>query len=106
MDSPVHFLVLYFVLSNYSSLDPVAIVLALIFCFHYFNQTFIFPYRIKEKSNKMPIGIMLLAVILNLLNGIIIGYSLGNFATYTIQRFTGVPFILGSILFVIGLSIN
>ena len=106
MESPVLFLVMYFVLPTISSLDIVTWILFLLFTAHYVNRTFIFPFRIKGSSKKMPLGVILLAIIFNVFNGFFIGYYLGNFASYDSSWLLGMSFILGAIMFAIGAYIN
>lgn len=106
MESPVLLLVLYFVLPNINSLNVVALVLFYLFGAHYVHRTFIFPFKIKGGSKKMPLGVMLLAIIFNLFNGFFIGYYLSHFAIYDSSWLFSIPFILGSILFAIGAFIN
>jgi 3-oxo-5-alpha-steroid 4-dehydrogenase 1 len=106
MESPVLVLVVYFVLWNAASLTSVAWILAFLFIAHYVHRTFIFPLRIKGETKKMPINVILLAVVFNLFNGFFIGYYLGNFASYDNSWLLTVPFIVGAILFATGAYIN
>lgn len=106
MESPVVILVLYFVLSDFSRTNLVVLVLTFLFVSHYFHRTFIFPFRIKGNEKKMPLTVMLLAIIFNLFNGFFIGYYLGRLSSYELSWLYSVPFILGLILFAFGAYIN
>ena len=106
MESPVLFLVMYFVLPKIASLNDVTWILFFLFTAHYVHRTFIFPFRIKGSSKKMPLGVILLAIIFNVFNGFFIGYYFGNFASYDSSWLLSVPFILGAIMFAIGAYIN
>lgn len=106
MESPVLFLVLFFVLPKIASLNIVTWILFILFTAHYVHRTFIFPFRIKGSSKKMPLGVILLAIVFNVFNGFFIGYYLGNFASYYSSWLLGMPFILGAIIFTIGAYIN
>lgn len=106
MESPVLILVLYFTLSNFDHTDAVVWLLVFLFIAHYVHRTFIFPLRIKGKAKKMPLGVVLLAVIFNLFNGYFIGFYLGYLASYEISWFYSFPFLLGITLFSIGAYIN
>jgi len=106
MEAPVLILVMYFVLTSMSSLSPVVWLLFFLFTAHYFHRTFIFPFKLKGKNKKMPLGVMLLAIVFNMFNGYFIGYYLGNLAQYDTAWFFGLPFIGGAILFGIGVFIN
>ena len=106
MESPVLFLVLYFVLPNLSSLNIVTWILFFLFTAHYVHRTFIYPFKIKGSNKKMPLLVMILAVIFNVFNGYFIGYYLANFAQYDSSWLLSLPFISGTILFAIGAFIN
>jgi len=106
MESPVLILVLYFVLPNINSLNLVALVLFYLFGAHYVHRTFIFPFKIRGSSKKMPVTVILLAVIFNLFNGFFIGYYLGNFANYDTSWLWSLSFITGLVIFAIGAFIN
>ena len=106
MESPVLIIVVYFVLWNASSLSGVTWILAFLFVAHYVHRTFIFPLKIKGESKKMPINVILLAVVFNLFNGFFIGYYLGNFASYDNSWLQTLPFMLGALLFALGAYIN
>ena len=73
---------------------------------HYFNRTFIFPFRIRTNGKKMPLAITFSAIFFNVVNGFICGYFLGNFANYGDDWMSSIPFILGIIIFFIGFFIN
>ena len=106
MESPVLFLVLYFVLPKIATQNIVVWILFFLFIGHYIHRTFIYPFRIKGASKKVPISVMLMAVIFNFFNGFFIGYYLGNFASYEFSWLYSIPFIFGSIMFFIGAYIN
>jgi len=75
---------------------------------HYVNRTFIFPFRIKTEGKKIPIFIVVSAILFNFMNGFLNGYWLGNFggnydpATY----FSSLNFIIGIVIFGAGFFIN
>lgn len=76
------------------------------FVFHYLNRSIIFPLRIKTKGKKMPLVIMLSAMGFNMMNGFLLGYYFGNYASYSIEWLYDPRFILGSIVFIVGMGIN
>lgn len=106
MESPVLFLVMYFLLPKIASLNIVTWILFLLFTAHYVHRAFIFPFRIKGNSKKMPLGVIILAIIFNVFNGFFIGYYLGNFASYNSSWLLSIPFIVGAIIFAVGAYIN
>lgn len=77
-----------------------------LFCLHYINRIFIFPFRLHTKGKKMPLVIVLSAVFFNLVNGFSLGYYFSNFASYGNDWVIDPRFIIGTILFVAGLFIN
>jgi len=76
------------------------------FCFHYFNRVVLFPLRIKTKGKKIPVIIVVFALIFNFCNGFNIGYYLGNFASYPTNWWYDIRFIAGTLLFITGMIIN
>ena len=122
MECPVFFVVLYLYSKAVSSPDPMISqavknapywVFFLIFEFHYFQRSFIFPFLLKGKS-KMPFAIMILSVVWNLINGYIQGYFLFHLAPqdptysqlYTSGWLTDPRFIIGTLIFITGWCIN
>ncbi|MBQ3999116.1 MAG: DUF1295 domain-containing protein [Paludibacteraceae bacterium] len=120
MECPVFFVVLYEYFT--ACLDPQlasAVKLApywvflLIFEFHYFQRSFIFPFLLKGKS-KMPFAIMIMSVIWNLINGYIQGHFLFHIAPvdpyyshlYSAGYLLSPQFIIGTVIFFIGWCIN
>jgi 3-oxo-5-alpha-steroid 4-dehydrogenase 1 len=73
---------------------------------HYFNRSFIYPFRQRNKKKEIPVLIVLSAIFFNLVNGFLNGYYLGNFADYNQSWLLSIPFILGILMFVAGMIIN
>ena len=76
-----------------------------IWVIHYINRSIIFPLRI-NKSSKIPISVILSAIFFNIINGFTNGFYLGNLASFTNDYIYNLNFILGLILFVLGVLIN
>ena len=106
MEVPVMLCLLYFMREASVPLTNYAWVLLALFFFHYLNRTFIFPLRIKTKGKKMPLLIVVSAILFNVVNGSSLGYYFANFASYTSADFMSMHFILGALLFCAGLCIN
>jgi len=81
-------------------------VMISLFCLHYFNRVFIFPFRLHTKGKKMPLFITFSAVFFNIMNGFSLSYYFTHFANYSNDWFTDWRFITGTILFFSGLVIN
>ncbi len=118
MEAPVFIVVLYLYLKSLSMYDGITRrapywVFLLIFEFHYFQRSFVFPCLLKGKS-KMPVVIMALSVVWNLINGYVQGYWLFHLAPqdeaysqlYTAAWVTDPRFIVGTCIFIIGFCIN
>jgi hypothetical protein len=74
---------------------------------HYINRIFIFPLITRTRGKKIPILVVILAMIFNLVNGFINGYYLGFLAPeYESSWLTDPRFIAGASLFVAGFIIN
>jgi 3-oxo-5-alpha-steroid 4-dehydrogenase 1 len=74
---------------------------------HYINRSVIYPLRTKTKGKKIPLIIVASAIFFNFINGFLNGTYLGNFAGgYSDDYFTSPRFIIGALLFLIGVSIN
>ena len=105
MEMPVFFVMLYLWGISNVKFELPYLIFFLIFQFHYFQRSFIFPFLLKGNS-KMPIIIMAFSVIWNLVNGYIQGYWLFHlapqFAPYTVSWFSDWRFILG----VVGMHID
>ncbi|MCQ2331307.1 MAG: 3-oxo-5-alpha-steroid 4-dehydrogenase, partial [Paludibacteraceae bacterium] len=79
MEAPVFVVMLYlWAVSDVKWQIPYVIFL-LIFEFHYFQRSFIFPFLLKGNS-KMPVAIMFLSVLWNIINGYVQGYWLFHLA--------------------------
>lgn len=104
MEAPSFLIILYFYLtsnqSNYASM------LSFLWLLHYFNRTFIYPFRIRTKGKKMPLLIVGSAIFFNCINAGLNGYFLAHFETYVGDSFTSVHFIIGICFFILGFFIN
>jgi hypothetical protein len=106
MEFPV-LIVLFIILKpEAKNISLVSWILIGLFCLHYFNRVFIFPFRLHTKGKKMPLIIVLSAIFFNIVNGFSLGYYFAHFAGYTHEWFTDIRFIAGIILFFTGLFIN
>ncbi len=92
MELPSFAIMLYFYLNfNQSSYAQFLSVLWLI---HYFNRTFIYPFRIRTRGKKMPLAIVGSAVFFNFINAGLNGYFLAHFEQYTSSAFQSWTFYL------------
>lgn len=88
--------------------SPALIVMASLFELHYFQRSFIFPFLIRGTS-RMPVAIILLGVIFNVINAYMIGgwlFYVSPVDTYPALWLTSPLFILGTVIFIVGMGIN
>ena len=104
MEMPSFLIILYFFGSSKQS--HYAAMLSILWLIHYFNRTFIYPFRIRTKRKKMPITIVLSAIGFNFVNAGLNGYFLSNLEHYDISSFQNWNFYLGILLFIGGFLIN
>lgn len=72
---------------------------------HYAYRTFVFPFKLKTNNKKMPLVIVLSAVIFNGVNGILNGYFLG-YLNKDFINLNGPGVYIGGAMFVFGMIIN
>jgi len=97
---------LFFFIGDSPKSSPLILMYSL-FMLHYFNRIFIFPFQLRGKNKKMPLVIAILAIFFNLINGFFNGYWFGYLAPdISISWFTDLRFILGILLFFVGMYIN
>jgi 3-oxo-5-alpha-steroid 4-dehydrogenase 1 len=106
MEFPALLVMSYVLISNFSTSSITAGIMVGLYCLHYFNRSFIFPFRIHTKGKKMPILIMSSGIFFNLCNTFLLGYYYTNFAEYEKNWFIDVRFISGILLFFAGMWIN
>lgn len=82
-----------------------SLIMVLLWIGHYTNRTIIYPLRIKTQGKKMPVFIVVSALIFNGVNGFINGYYLGFIGTDG-HLITSVHVVIGIMLFFAGMTIN
>jgi len=108
MEAPVFLVMLYLWSKSDRQFETVPLIFFLFFQLHYFQRAFIFPLLLKGKS-KMPVSIMAMAILFNLLNGLMQGgwiFYLAPESMYAVEWLQSPPFIIGTILFFTGMGIN
>lgn len=106
MELPVLIVLWVFLLPATNHLSIVSWIMIGLFCLHYFNRIFIFPFRLHTQGKKIPLLIVLSAVFFNIMNGFSLGYYFSHFASYTDDWLFDPGFITGFLLFFIGIYIN
>ncbi len=108
MESPVFIVMTALMLFSPRKTELVPLVIFALFQLHYFQRSFIFPLLMKGKS-KMPIAIVAMGMLFNTLNGIMQGgwiFYIAPDTLYTSQWLYSPQFIIGAIIFFVGMAIN
>ena len=87
-----------------------SLILCLLFELHYFQRSFIFPYKMVGHS-KMPVLIMLMGMVFNIINALLLGCGLFKFSSPELRMsvfdWIAQPHvIIGVIIFFAGMFIN
>lgn len=85
---------------------PASLIIVGLYLLHYFHRVFIYPMRIKTKGKKVPIAIVLFALLFNVINGSILGYHFGYSASLSSAWLFDTRFLIGLALFFLGAYIN
>ena len=108
MESPSLTIMTLFLIFGTYSLQSYAWILFAFWIIHYVNRTLIFPFRIRSKGKKMPVFIVLNAILFNLMNAGLNGYFLAEMSQNKYSDFwlnSPVTWI-GMTLFLVGMLIN
>lgn len=103
--SPICFA--WFFLSGTNELSFPMWIFFMLWMGHYINRSIIFPMRTNTSGKKIPVLIIITAVLFNVFNGWSNGYYLGSLGPeYSFHWFYSPQFIIGIIIFFIGMYIN
>lgn len=108
MEAPVFVAMLCLWMASPRHAEMVPMVIMLLFELHYFQRSFIFPLLIKGKG-RMPVTVIMMGVTFNLINAYMIGgwlFYLSPRDMYTVEWLLSPQFIIGIIVFFIGMAIN
>lgn len=108
MESPSLLIMLYFLQTGKFSFSNYSWVLFVFWILHYANRSFIYPIRIKSTPKKMPLLIVINAIVFNIMNTGLNGYYLGELSNtnYDSHWLISWNFIIGLVLFLSGAFIN
>jgi 3-oxo-5-alpha-steroid 4-dehydrogenase 1 len=106
MEAPIFILMAVMWAISDRRCDIVPLVFFVIFEIHYLQRSFIFPWLIRGNS-KMPLGIVLMAVLFNTCNALMQGGWIFFFSPeYSHDWLRSPQFIVGTVLFFAGFVIN
>jgi len=106
MEFPALVVMTYVLIRNFSTHSMAIEIMIGLYCLHYFNRSFVFPFRIHTKGKKMPVLIMSSGIFFNLCNTFLLGYYFSNFAVNDNNWLTDTRFIIGILVFILGTWIN
>ena len=106
MESPSVFLIGGLCIFFRENLTLVSLIFVLIYIFHYFHRTLIWPFIAEMDAKKMPVFVAFLAFVFNIFNVLFQCTWILFIANYENSWLTSFPFILGILIFVTGFYIN
>jgi 3-oxo-5-alpha-steroid 4-dehydrogenase 1 len=107
MELPSLALMTGFLIFGARSLESYAWILFALWIAHYLNRTLIYPLRIRSTGKRMPLVIVLSAIVFNVINAGLNGCYLAQAAEgYGSDWLTSPSFIVGAVLFALGMGIN
>ena len=107
MEIPSLAVILWFFVNTDNSENRIVFIAFILWIVHYFNRAFIFPLRLRTKSKKMPVAIMLQGAFFNIVNAGLNGYWLAFMAPREPVVLMKTPhFLIGITIFIIGFAIN
>lgn len=107
MELPALLVFCYFLGMNFNISNLLVLVAGCLWCLHYIHRAVIFPFLLRTRGKKMPLLIVMFAVLFNTVNGFLNGYWLSHFAGNTVpDEGSELRIIAGALLFVGGFAVN
>ena len=106
MESPAVFGILIFLYMFYQTIGITETFLCCIWLLHYIHRTFIWPLRAKLRGKQMGVGVMSMALLFNVVNITLQCIWIFILGEYTDQWLLSPIFIVGIIIFLLGMLIN
>ena len=93
----------FFFFSGHLEKTAISYFFIALWILHYGNRVLIYPFRLKTKNKKMPVLIMLFAIVFNLTNGFICGAWLGTYTKVYTNIWLQTPYFwVGLLMFIAG----
>jgi hypothetical protein len=97
----------YYLIFKANLLNVLILLPGFLWMLHYIHRVLIFPLQIRTARKKIPVLIVLLALIFNVINGFLNGFWFVHFATdYKPGIIINLRLIGGAIIFLSGFAIN
>lgn len=107
MELPALIIFLIFALTGEHQLSRITWIFIFLWVFHYTNRSLVYPLRTRTRNKKMPVVIVLFALIFNMMNGFINGYFFSKIRpVYDTSWLTDPRFIAGFFVFLTGTYLN
>lgn len=107
METPAVLTMAVLFLISQRTADPVAVAFLVLWQLHYLNRTFVFPFCMKAAGKRMPVIVVLMAVVFNVWNGYLNGRFLFTLGPERDASWLHDPrFLIGAALFFAGMAIN
>ena len=106
MESPAVFGILIFLYMFYQTIGITETFLCCIWLLHYVHRTFVWPLRAKLRGKQMGVGVMSMALLFNFVNITFQCIWIFILGEYTDQWLLSPLFIVGIIIFLLGMLIN
>ena len=106
MESPAVILFAVVYSMGHDALSMTPLVLFGLWQFHYVYRTFIYPFRLRSGSRRMPLSIVGMALFFNGINATINARWISHFGEYPDSWLESGPFIVGVVVFVVGWAVN
>ncbi|MDH4125180.1 MAG: DUF1295 domain-containing protein [Gammaproteobacteria bacterium] len=106
MESPAVLLFLKVYLAGDNAVQIVPLCFLCLWQFHYVYRTFIYPFRLRHTTNRMPWAIVCMALGFNSINAYINARWISHFGNYAESWLASPAFLFGLALFLAGWMIN
>ena len=81
-------------------------VLALVWVAHYAHRTLIWPWIVQRRGAPFPVITCASGFAFNVVNGLLLGWFLTEFADYSSDWFADPRFVIGAVAFILGAVVN
>ena len=107
MELPAVLTFAYFVIFKTEKISTLVIIASALWGLHYIHRSLIFPFRIRTKGKKIPLIIVLFAILFNIVNGSLNGFWLASYSSQAqTADLSGARVLTGIFVFLIGFGIN
>ena len=106
METPTVYLMVFFIFFYIDSMLLVQWVFVGVWLLHYLHRSLIWPFRARLKQKRMPYLVVALAFVFNTVNVSIQAIWIFKFTSYETSWLYSFPFIVGLLIFLIGMYIN